>query len=214
MISASEASRASTDRLWAAVETFDGEVADDTLAGLLWERDLSEAIMQVVLPFLAELGDRWEEGQLSVAHEHFISNLLRRWLWAYTGRPRQAAETADGPVVLLACPPGERHDLVLLCFSLLLGENGARTRFLGADTPMPAIVAAARTARADAVVIAATRDTALTAHAAAISRLAVEHPVFVAGRGATQGVAEQLNAHHLPHDPVAAVSFLRTVLAR
>lgn len=212
MIATSEGSTASTDGLWAAVETFDGEVADDTLAGLLWERDLSEAVTQVVLPFLAELGDRWEDGRLSVAHEHFVSNLLRRWLWAYTGRPRPA-EVLDGPVVLLACPPGERHDLVLLCFSLLLGENGARTRFLGADTPMPAIVAAARAAGADAVVLAATRDTALTAEAAAISRLAIEHPVFVAGRGATQGVAEQLRAHHLPHDPVAAVHFLRTVLA-
>lgn len=212
MITAPEGTTACTDRLWAAVETFDGEVADDTLAGLLWERDLSEAIMEVVLPFLAELGDRWEEGRLSVAHEHFVSNMLRRWLWAYTGRSRDT-ETLGGPVVLLACPPGERHDLVLLCFSLLLGENGARTRFLGADTPMPAIAAAARAANADAVVLAATRDTALTAETTSISRLSVEHPVFVAGRGATQSVAEQLHAHHLPHDPVAAVAFLRTVLA-
>ena len=212
MITATEETQASTERLWAAVETFDGEVADDTLARLLWERALRGAVRPVGLPFLAELGDRWEEGRLSVAHEHFVSNLLRRWLWAYTGRPRDT-ETTGGPVVLLACPPGERHDLVLLCFSLLLGENGARTRFLGADTPMPAIVAAARASGADAVVLAATRATALTAEGAAISRLAVEHPVFVAGRGATQGVAEQLHAHHLPHDPVAAVHFLRTVLA-
>jgi len=212
VITATEDAQTSTERLWTAVETFDGEAADDALAGLLWERTLSEAIMQVVLPFLAEIGDRWEDGRLSVAHEHFASNLLRRWLWAYTGRPRDP-EAPSGPVVLLACPPGERHDLVLLCFSLLLGESGARTRFLGADTPMPAIVAAARAASADAVVIAATRDTALIADAPAISKLAVEHPVFVAGRGATQSVAEQLRAHHLPHDPVAAVHFLQTVLA-
>lgn len=205
---------AATERLWAAVETYDGEVADTTLADLLWQRSLADAITQVVLPFLGELGDRWEQGRLSVAHEHFVSNLLRRWLWAFGGRPGDDGAVADGPVVLLACPPGERHDLVLLGFSLLLGESGARTRYLGADTPMPAIVAAARASQADAVVLAATRDTALTAEATAISRLAVEHPVFVAGRGATQGVAEGLNAHLMPHDPVAAVSFLTTVLAR
>jgi MerR family transcriptional regulator, light-induced transcriptional regulator len=138
--------------------------------------------------------------------------MLRRWLWAFAGRPASPDSVTDGPVVLLACPPGERHDLVLLCFSLLLGENGARARYLGADTPMPAIMAAARAARADAVVLAATRDTAFTAEGAAISRLALEHPVFIAGRGASQSVAEGLSAHLLPHDPVAAVGFLRTVL--
>ncbi|MBS2939599.1 B12-binding domain-containing protein [Nocardioides sp. J2M5] len=205
---------AATERLWAAVETYDGEVADTTLADMLWQRSLADAITTVVLPFLEELGDRWEEGRLSVAHEHFVSNLLRRWLWAFAGRPTPEGAVTDGPVVLLACPPGERHDLVLLSFSLLLGEGGARTRYLGADTPMPAIVAAARAARADAVVLAATRDTAFTAESTAISRLAVEHPVFVAGRGASQNVAESLHAHLMPHDPVAAVSYLTTVLAR
>ena len=144
--------------------------------------------MQVVLPFLAELGDRWEEGRLSVAHEHFVEQPAAPLAVGLHRPPAQRATTTDGPVVLLACPPGERHDLVLLCFSLLLGENGARTRFLGADTPMPAIVAAARACqrrRGRASRRPATPRS--TAEAAAISRLAVEHPVFVAGRGATAG---------------------------
>ena len=42
----------------------------------------------------------------------------------------------------------------------------------------------------------------------------VETVSVVAGRGATQNVAESLSAHHLPHDPVAAVGFLRTVLQK
>lgn len=212
MTTTAAAALAATERLWTAVETFDGEVADTMLAELLWERPLDDAVMTVVLPFLGELGDRWEQGRLSVAHEHLISNMLRRWLLAFAGRPGAADTAATGPVVLLACPPGERHDLVLLCFSLLLAEAGVRARYLGADTPMPAIVAAARGAGADAVVLAATRDTAFTAESAAISKLALEHPVFVAGRGATQSLAESLHARLLPHDPVASVGFLRTVL--
>jgi hypothetical protein len=51
------------------------------------------------------------------------------------------------PFVLLACPPGERHDMVLLCVALMLRERGVRARFLGADTPVPAILTAARGAR-------------------------------------------------------------------
>lgn len=205
--------REATVRLWECVDAFDAESADILMADLLWKRPLDQAVMEIVLPLLEEVGDRWEDGRLSVAHEHFVSNLVRRWLWGFASRPA-AEDRPEGPVVLLACPPGESHDLVLLCFALLLAENGARTRFLGADTPIAAIVAAARSANADAVVLASTRDTALTAATSAISRLALEHPVFVAGRGATQLVAEDLRAHRLPHDPVAAVGFLRAVLKR
>lgn len=201
-----------TADLWAAVEAYDGEAADTALATLLWDRPLAEVVMGVILPFLRELGDRWEDGTLSVAHEHFTSNLLRRRLWAFTARPSAEEWASDGPVILLACPPGERHDLVLLCFALLLGESGAKARYLGADTPMPALAAAARSTGADAVVLAATRDTALAAHASSISRMADEHQVFVAGRGATQELAETMRAHLLPHDPVAAVGFLGAVL--
>jgi methanogenic corrinoid protein MtbC1 len=207
-----DATTGATTDLWAAVEAYDGEAADTALAALLWDRPLGEAVMGVILPFLRQLGERWEDGSLSVAHEHFTSNLLRRRLWAFTARPSAEEWAADGPVILLACPPGERHDLVLLCFSLLLGESGAKARYLGADTPMPAIAAAARSTGADAVVLAATRDTALSAHASSISRMADEHQVFVAGRGATQEVAEGMRAHLLPHDPVAAVGFLGAVL--
>lgn len=203
-----------TDELWAAIDGYDDEAAEAALVGMIAELSLSDVVLHVVLPFLHQLGKRWEEGTLSVAHEHFASNLMRRQLWTLNAQPTTKVWPESGPVVLLACPPGERHDLVLLCFSLLLGETGARARYLGGDTPMSAIMAAARRSRADAVVLATTRGTALAAHASAVTRLALEHQVFIAGRGATQDVAQSMRAHLLPHDPVAAVGFLVAVLQR
>lgn len=202
------------EELWAAIEAYDGEAADAAMASMLGELPLGEAVTRVVLPFLERVGQEWEYGSLSVAHEHFASSLLRRQLWSVAARPGEATGTADGPVVLLTCPPGERHDLVLLCFALLLGETGIRARYLGGDTPMTAIVAAAHKARAEGIVLAATRATALTAHTSAVSRLAVGHEVFLAGRGASQDVAKSMRAHLLPNDPVAAVRFVSTVLQR
>lgn len=209
-----ESTRHRSEELWSAIDAYDGEAADAALSQLLSDLPLSDAVGQVVLPFLDQVGQRWEHGSLSVAHEHFASNLMRRQLWSVTAQASAEVWTADGPVVLLACPPGERHDLVLLCFALLLGETGARARYLGGDTPMTAIVAAARKTEADAVVLATTRATALTAHARDVSRLSLEHQVFIAGRGATVEVAESTRAHLLPHDPVAAVGFLVAVLQR
>jgi len=205
---------AALDELWAAVETFDGERADLVLASLLADVPLSAAVTSVVLPFLAQLGDRWEDGRLSVAHEHFASNLVRRRLSALTPAPRVGARISSGPVVLLACPPGERHDLVLLSFALMLGERGARVRFLGADTPVPSIVQAARTTSADAVVLSATRETAFAAHTTSLSRLSVRHPVYVAGRGATVRVALDTQARRLSDNPVRAVADLIGDLTR
>ncbi len=199
------------EELWAAVEAFDAEAAETAMAKLLWDVPLSGAVVGVVLPFLREVGDRWEAGTLSVAHEHFVSEMLRRKLAALAGVPPQPVlddATATAPVVLLACPPGERHDMVLLCVALMLRERGVRVRFLGADTPVPAILTAARGTAADAVVLAATRPTMFTAHASALRKLAADHPVYVAGRGADEQTVSEIGAVALPDDPVRAVVVL------
>jgi methanogenic corrinoid protein MtbC1 len=199
------------EELWAAVEAFDAEGAEIAIAKLLWDIPLSGAVAGVVLPFLREVGDRWEAGTLSVAHEHFVSDMLRRKLTALSSVPPQqvlADAAAYSPVVLLACPAGERHDMVLLCVALMLRERGARVRFLGADTPIPAILTAARATGADAVVLSATRATAFTAHATTLRRLAQDHALYVAGRGADERTVAEIGAKALPDDPVRAVVFL------
>ncbi len=199
------------EELWDAVEAFDAEAAEMAIAKLLWDVPLSGAVAGVVLPFLKEVGDRWEEGTLSVAHEHFVSDMLRRKLSALSAVPPQQVledASAPSPVVLLACPAGERHDMVLLCVALMLRERGARVRFLGADTPIPAVLTAARAARADAVVMSATRSTAFTAHATTLRRVARDHALYVAGRGADEQTVAEIGATALPDDPVRAVVFL------
>jgi len=38
---------------------------------------VTAVMRQIVLPYLAELGDRWERGDASIAQAHFASNLIR-----------------------------------------------------------------------------------------------------------------------------------------
>src|SRR5688572_25470473 len=142
--------------------------------------------------------------------------MLRRTLTALAAVPPApvlADASAAAPVVLLACPPGERHDMVLLCVALMLRERGVRVRFLGADTPIPAVLTAARRTGADAVVLAATRPTMFTAHASALRKLAADHPVYAAGRGADEQAVAEIGARALPADPVRAVVVLVGELA-
>ncbi|MDO5504481.1 MAG: MerR family transcriptional regulator [Actinomycetia bacterium] len=188
-------------RLLEATRAFDertaSDVLDDTFAGLSLERAISE----VLLPYLKEVGDRWESGALSIAHEHFGSGLVRRRLSAYSS----TWSLGKGPTALLACPPGEAHDIGLLAFGVLLGRAGWRVRFLGGDTPVADITKACDIVSPDVVVIAASRSSVISASTRPLRLLARAYPLLIGGRGANADAATVLNAHVLPQDPVAAV---------
>jgi hypothetical protein len=69
-----------------------------------------------LLPYLPELGERWQRGTASIATEHFASNLIR-------GRVAGLARgrgSGHGPQALLACPSGELHHLALMIFGIAL----------------------------------------------------------------------------------------------
>src|SRR5512144_3283737 len=57
-----------------------------------------------------------------------------------------------GPQALLACAPGDLHDLPLLAFGIALHRTGWRVRYLGADTPLADLTRMAADLRPDLVV--------------------------------------------------------------
>ena len=70
--------------------------------------------------------------RLSVGDEHFATNVIRgRLLGLARGWGRGL-----GPVALLACLPGEQHELGLLAFGLALRAHGWRVSYFGGDTPL------------------------------------------------------------------------------
>jgi DNA-binding transcriptional MerR regulator len=123
--------RATVSSMLACVRAFDDQGLHVHLDRLLAGLDLEEVIRSALMPLLVDLGEQWADGTITVAHEHFASNLLRQRLAAMT----LSWGSGAGPLAVLACPPGERHDIPLLCLGLLLGRRGWRVRFLGADTP-------------------------------------------------------------------------------
>ena len=132
-----------TETLVEALVAFDDVGAHAALDRLLSWLTLESVLRDSVIPSLHELGERWERGEITIAQEHFASNLLRgRLLGLARGWDRGA-----GPRALLACPPGEQHDLSLIAFGLSLREHGWRITYLGADTPIATIAETATTLR-------------------------------------------------------------------
>jgi MerR family transcriptional regulator, light-induced transcriptional regulator len=187
-----------------AVTALDEDRAHAVLDVAFGERAVESAIIDVLLPLFVRVGELWELGRIGIAQEHFASSLVRRRLGAMS----LTWGVGNGPVAVLACPPGEFHDIVLLSFGVLLGRTGWRIRYLGPDTPVHSLAAAARLTQADAVVLACRRPSGFRAHATALRRLGQDHPVWLAGRGATPRVLEEVGVHHLGADLIGAVAEL------
>jgi DNA-binding transcriptional MerR regulator/methylmalonyl-CoA mutase cobalamin-binding subunit len=164
-----------------ALEHLDDADAHAAFDRLLADYSTAAVLSGVVLPLLRELGTGWERGEISVAQEHFASNLLRgRLLGLARGWDRGA-----GPRAVLACPPGERHDLGLVIFGLALRELGWRITFLGADTPADTIVESVQRLEPAALVLAVTDSARLAAVAETADGLAdAGTVVWIGGAGA------------------------------
>src|SRR5690349_2433178 len=115
------------DELAAAFAAFDEGAAQAVLDTLFAGATLDAALSEVIVPYLHELGRRWEAGEASIAEEHFASGVLRgRLLGLARGWGRGL-----GPRVLLTCAPGEQHDLALIVFGLALRGRGWQVGYLG-----------------------------------------------------------------------------------
>src|SRR5271165_540266 len=84
-----------------ALDAFDEPAAQAVLDRLVSDLSLTTVLRDVVLPYLTELGERWERGTASVAQEHFASNVIRGRL---AGLARGWGN-GHGPRAVLACPP-------------------------------------------------------------------------------------------------------------
>lgn len=105
---------------------------------------------KLLSPLLKELGARWVSGRGSVAEEHFFGFYLRNKLGA---RFHHRPQNQTGPKLLLACFPGELHEIGLLLFALGASDAGYQTIVLGANMPLEDLPAAVKKTDCDALVL-------------------------------------------------------------
>lgn len=170
-----------------AAQTLVDTLIRSDLAGA--ERLLAEAqariniegvLMQLIQPALGILGERWERGEITVAHEHQASAFLRSQLTALLSA---AGHSRFGPTVVAACGPQEQHELGLLMLSVVLRRLGVQVQYVGADTPLGDLVVYARSVGAQAILISINTQESL--QAALLQQRDVQGqdiPVFVGGK--------------------------------
>jgi MerR family transcriptional regulator, light-induced transcriptional regulator len=121
------------DQLVIAMVDMEEESFEKILNNLILRFGFERTITEVVYPFLEKIGILWQTENISPAHEHFMSNLIRQKLIvAIDGLPLPP-KTAKK--ILLFLPEGELHELPLLFYHYLARKMGWRTYYLGQNVP-------------------------------------------------------------------------------
>lgn len=92
-------------------------------------------MLQVLFPFLNNIGILWMAGTITPAHEHFISNLIRRKIIVATDS-QKVKTMASCKRFLLFLPENEFHELGLLFSNYLIRSRGHKAVYLGQSVPM------------------------------------------------------------------------------
>ncbi|HET9215601.1 MAG TPA: B12-binding domain-containing protein [Terriglobia bacterium] len=140
------------------------------LAAMVPPRDL---VHQVVVPLMAEIGERWYRGELSVAQEHMVSSALRNLLGSLV---RLFVRQQPIATLLFATPKGERHEFGILCAAMLAAAGGLGIAYLGVDLPHGEIIHAARKTEAKTIVLGIKAAVSIKESVKEVHRISAELP--------------------------------------
>jgi MerR family transcriptional regulator, light-induced transcriptional regulator len=97
---------------------------------------LEVCINSVIIPFLKEVGQRWEHGKWSEYQETLASVAVRDFL-IQIRRNFQSRENA--PLIIVACLPNERHEIPVHLLLLQIMLKGYKTLMIG-SSPAPGTI--------------------------------------------------------------------------
>lgn len=121
------------EKMLSAIERFDERALDISYNDALSLYPVDLVNLRLTTPLLRLLGNRWKDRETGIAEEHFFSIFLRNKLGT---RIHHMNQRSKGPQLLLACLPGEYHEIGLLFFALAAIDQGYRVLLLGANTPL------------------------------------------------------------------------------
>jgi MerR family transcriptional regulator, light-induced transcriptional regulator len=197
------------DELAEALEAFDEPRAQAILDRLLALATVETLLSEVIVPYLQELGERWKSGEASVAQEHFASGVLRGRLLGLA----RGWGLGLGPAAVLACLPGEQHDLGLIAFGLALRSRGWRIVYLGPDSPIDTVADVSGRIEPNLVVLNAVSRDRVRPVLPELRALARRHRVALGGAAAEDRILEKSGILTLTGDPTSEAARVSTLLS-
>jgi MerR family transcriptional regulator, light-induced transcriptional regulator len=171
------------DQLVTHMLDLDEDKFRDELELLEKKYGFESTVMEVVYPFLEKIGLLWQTGNITPAHEHFISNLIRQHIIvAIASLPSNAKATIR---IVLFLPENELHEIGLLFFHYIARKNGFKTYYLGQSVPHQDLKTVCQIHRPHFLITSLTSSPAIDTLNEYLRKLSVDFPeTTILGTGA------------------------------
>lgn len=133
-----------------AVKQMDARCFEEALQRALIALGHQGLLRQVIAPLAQTIGELWRTGEVTAAHEHFLSASLKVFLGQVA---KQFATPDHAPGIIVATPAGQLHELGALMVNTAAAHLGWRTIYLGTSLPAAEIAGAAAHNRVNAVAL-------------------------------------------------------------
>ena len=122
--------------LLSALDPFDRVMFEKRLNGAVAVVPFEEALHGILLPLQEQVGQLWHDGHVNVAIEHYVTKQIQQKIFSAMN---QLPVAEFGAKVVVACPPGEEHDIAALAVAYRCRVRGCRVYYLGANVPVAAL---------------------------------------------------------------------------
>jgi len=177
-----------------AVKRLDAVALDNLLEQALVRLGNMGLLSRLVAPLSQQIGEGWQVGDFTAAHEHFLSAALRTFLGQSM---RQFTLPDAAPAMIVATPSGQLHELGAVMVAAAAANLGWRVTYLGSSLPAAEIAGAAIQNKARAVALSLVYpedDQALGTELSSLRRYLPTEIKIMAGGRAAPAYSEALNA--------------------
>ena len=118
-------------KLKLAMVNFDQVLFQKIYKSIHDKHGFSTVFYELFIPFLEELGLLWQSKTINIAHEHFISHLIKQKILTNLEELQYKEFNPNDKAYILFLPEHEMHDLGLLFLNYQLLLHNKRTIYLG-----------------------------------------------------------------------------------
>lgn len=170
---------------------------------------------EVIQAAQRDIGQLWQENQISVAQEHMATAISQMALARLYDEAERAPSNEKR--ITMACVEGELHDLPSRLVADALDLAGFDMRFLGADVSTETLLAKLSAERPDLLALSVTMDFNLPALRTTVTRVRERWgkriPIIVGGRACTvENLVSELGVDGTASDASAIVSCAQRLL--
>ncbi len=122
--------------LFKAAELLDRPRLENEIRTQIDAQGVAITWINLLVPLLCAIGEHWERTGKGIAGEHMLSDVIKRVM----NEGMQITNPRNEVPVLLACVGEESHSLAITALAASLADERIQVQFLGARTPVEAIV--------------------------------------------------------------------------